>query len=122
MGGVFASTGSSTVGFIIVYIFGRLGLLSTIGNTAVWSISAASEESEIAEVNAKIEQMDEFVANAAEGIDTFGTIIQDEIITNIKWDNSLDYLANKFASLALKRKSFTYALKELRNIAQDFRD
>merc|ERR1719510_1360746 len=45
---VYGASGSATIGFIIADIFGCLGLCSAIGNTAVWSTSVASVESEIA--------------------------------------------------------------------------
>merc|ERR1719415_323881 len=67
--GVYAGAGASTVGFIIADIFGCLGLCSTIGNAAVWGTAVGSVESKIAEVSAKIQQMDASVANAAEDID-----------------------------------------------------
>jgi len=136
-GGVYGTAGASTVGFIIADIFGCLGICSAVGIPAVWGTGVVSVETKIAEVTAKIEQMEESVVNAAKDIDTIATqtktiqvFIQEETLIIIKWEKSVDHLANKiddikeasFYRLALKRRAFTEALKGLSNAAQEFWD
>lgn len=135
--GWYGTAGAMTVGMIIADIFGCLGICSAVGTTTTWAATAAAVESAIAEVTAKIEQMEDTVLNAIDDIESIGDkthtlkqFIQQETKIIIKWENSVEHVANKieqvqeesFYRLALKRRSLTEALKNLHDVAKEFFD
>jgi tetrahydromethanopterin S-methyltransferase subunit B len=135
--GVYAAAGAVTAGMIVADIFGCFGACSASVTTSTWLVSVATVEAKIAEVTAKIEQMEETTQDAIENIDSISeqtkgiqVFIQEETLVIIKWQNSVENTTKNIAKvqqesfyrLNLKRQVFTNSLKGLRDAAQEFWD
>merc|ERR1711944_23046 len=95
--GVYSTAGGLTAGMIVADIFGCLGLCSAIVTSTTWAVSIPVVESKIAEVTAKIEQMEATTENAIKDIDNISqqtkgiqVFIQEETLIIIKWQNSVE--------------------------------
>lgn len=133
--GVYAGAGGATVGLLVADILGCLGFCTAIGTTSTWAASATIVETKINQVTAKLGELKQTIDNSVEDVDSIirgtrdiSTFIQEETEVLIQWDNAANHLAGKldnvkkeqFYRLSLQRKSFTNALKGLRDVATEF--
>ena len=128
-----AATGT-TIGCIIADILGALGICSAINAAAVAS-TAAGIETEIANVKAELDRLEEVFTNAEDLSNTLVAAtnrmqkhIQYETNLIIVWEDAVDSLDGKMkdaygflsTKLPLKREVFKKAVLELRQAAEEY--
>jgi len=133
--GAYTTAGSVTVGMIIADVFGCLGICSAVGTTIGWGTAVAAAESSIAEVTAKIEELEALgesvkadVGQVKQDTDKLINLLEREVDIIGRWKNNAENLHKKldrvdlakFERLPLYRNTYSMALARLRGSVEEY--
>lgn len=131
----YSAAGGVSVGLAVADGFGCLGICSTVGNIINWGATAGTVESIIANLIAKIEELDglgnsliQDVVGLRENAKNLEKLLTNEIDIIARWELDAEDLHEEldridlamFEKLALERKVFEDALARLRGSAEEY--